>query len=41
APADYAELASGWLDRRVRIIGGCCGTTPDHLLALRQMLDRD
>lgn len=24
---------------KVRIIGGCCGTTPDHIHALRQVLD--
>ena len=26
--ADYARLA---LDAGARIIGGCCGTTPEHL----------
>ncbi len=24
---------------RVRIVGGCCGTTPDHIAALRAVLD--
>jgi 5-methyltetrahydrofolate--homocysteine methyltransferase len=34
--ADYARLAR---DVGARIIGGCCGTTPDHLLAMRNALD--
>ncbi len=38
-PAVYAELAAGWADRGARLIGGCCGTTPAHIAALRRMLD--
>lgn len=34
--ADYARLA---LDAGARIIGGCCGTSPEHLAAMRQALD--
>jgi 5-methyltetrahydrofolate--homocysteine methyltransferase len=34
--ADYAVLAR---DAGVRIIGGCCGTTPDHLRAMRAALE--
>jgi 5-methyltetrahydrofolate--homocysteine methyltransferase len=34
--ADYACLAR---DAGARIIGGCCGTTPDHLAAMRAALD--
>ena len=34
--ADYACLAR---DLGVRIIGGCCGTMPDHLRAMREALD--
>ncbi|WP_299621984.1 betaine--homocysteine S-methyltransferase [Pelagibius sp.] len=34
--ADYARLA---LDAGVRIIGGCCGTTPDHIRAMRAALE--
>jgi 5-methyltetrahydrofolate--homocysteine methyltransferase len=32
----YARLA---LDAGARILGGCCGTTPAHLAAMRQALD--
>jgi methionine synthase I (cobalamin-dependent) len=34
--AEYARLA---VDAGARIIGGCCGTTPAHLLAMRRALD--
>src|SRR5690606_7106731 len=34
--ADYARLA---LDAGVRIIGGCCGTTPEHVRAMRTALE--
>ena len=34
--ADYATLA---IDAGARIVGGCCGTTPAHVAAMRQALD--
>lgn len=34
--ADYARLAR---DVGARIIGGCCGTTTEHLVAMRKALD--
>ncbi|MBI2719632.1 MAG: betaine--homocysteine S-methyltransferase [Rhizobiales bacterium] len=34
--ADYARIA---LDAGARIIGGCCGTSPEHLVAMRQSLE--
>ncbi len=34
--AEYAVLAR---DAGVRIIGGCCGTTPEHLRAMRDALE--
>ncbi|HMB74841.1 MAG TPA: homocysteine S-methyltransferase family protein, partial [Kiloniellaceae bacterium] len=33
--ADYARLA---LDSGARIVGGCCGTTPDHIRAMRSAM---
>ncbi|MDK3018506.1 betaine--homocysteine S-methyltransferase [Pseudodonghicola flavimaris] len=33
---DYAAMAR---DAGARIIGGCCGTTPDHLRMMREALD--
>ncbi|MBS0398306.1 MAG: betaine--homocysteine S-methyltransferase [Proteobacteria bacterium] len=32
----YAELA---IDAGARIIGGCCGTTPEHLASMRRAID--
>ena len=34
--ADYARIA---LDAGARIIGGCCGTSPEHLAAMRKSLE--
>lgn len=34
--ADYAQLAR---DCGAKIIGGCCGTTPEHLVAMREALE--
>ena len=34
-PARYAEHGREWLEMGAQIIGGCCGTTPDHIAALR------
>ena len=34
--ADYARMA---LDAGARIIGGCCGTTPEHLKSMRAALE--
>jgi 5-methyltetrahydrofolate--homocysteine methyltransferase len=39
APADLATLVPLLLESGVRIIGGCCGTTPAHLAAMRAALD--
>jgi S-methylmethionine-dependent homocysteine/selenocysteine methylase len=33
-PDDLATAARGWVDRGVRMIGGCCGLGPDHVKAL-------
>ncbi len=38
-PADFAEEAADWLGAGASMIGGCCGTGPDHTLALRRLLD--
>jgi homocysteine S-methyltransferase len=37
-PGDLARLAAGWRDAGVRIIGGCCGTRPEHIAAIRAAL---
>lgn len=35
----YAEAAAQWLDQGARVIGGCCGTHPEHTRALRRLID--
>ncbi len=37
-PADYAKAAARWLAQGARIVGGCCGTTAEHVAALRALL---
>lgn len=39
-PLPLAERLLPWLDRGARFIGGCCGTTPRHIEALRQTIER-
>ena len=34
--ADYARIA---LDAGAKIIGGCCGTSPEHLASMRKSLE--
>ncbi len=38
-PQFMAEKARELVEMGVAIIGGCCGTTPEHIQALRQMID--
>ena len=41
-PADMVRQMQVYLDEQlVNMIGGCCGTTPEHIAAMRQMLDAD
>jgi 5-methyltetrahydrofolate--homocysteine methyltransferase len=38
-PEYFADNARQLIDFGVSIIGGCCGTTPAHILAIRQVID--
>ena len=38
-PAFFAEQARELAAMGVSVIGGCCGTTPDHIAAVRAMVD--
>ena len=40
-PEFMAALAGEWLAAGVAVIGGCCGTTPDHTGAMRRALDEE
>jgi homocysteine S-methyltransferase len=37
-PIDLARRASEWVERGARLVGGCCGTSPDHIRALRDAM---
>jgi homocysteine S-methyltransferase len=37
-PLEYADDARAWRDAGARIVGGCCGTTPEHVAALAAAL---
>jgi len=38
SPAEFAEHCRGWVDNGVQIIGGCCGTTIEHIQAMVDQL---
>jgi S-methylmethionine-dependent homocysteine/selenocysteine methylase len=35
----YAEHAAEWIALGARVVGGCCGTHPEHTAALRHLID--
>ncbi len=39
-PAQMAPFVEPLLEAGVSILGGCCGTTPEHIAALRREVDR-
>jgi methionine synthase / methylenetetrahydrofolate reductase (NADH) len=40
SPAYMAEYAERMLDAGARLVGGCCGTTPAHVRAMREAVNR-
>ncbi len=39
-PEYFAEYARKYVDAGVSVVGGCCGTTPDHIRAISQAVKR-
>jgi 5-methyltetrahydrofolate--homocysteine methyltransferase len=37
-PEEFAGGLQKWIDNGARMIGGCCGTSPDHIRAIKQRL---
>jgi S-methylmethionine-dependent homocysteine/selenocysteine methylase/SAM-dependent methyltransferase len=37
-PEEYAELALAWRAEGAQIVGGCCGTSPQHVAAAKRAL---
>src|SRR5919108_584685 len=40
SPAYMADYAGRMVEAGARLVGGCCGTTPAHVAAMRETLDR-
>ena len=40
SPAYMADYAARMVSAGARMVGGCCGTTPQHIRAMREALDR-
>ena len=40
SPAYMADYAARMITAGARMVGGCCGTTPQHIRAMREALDR-
>jgi methionine synthase / methylenetetrahydrofolate reductase(NADPH) len=40
SPSYMAEYAGRMVEAGARLVGGCCGTTPQHIAAMREVLDR-
>ena len=38
SPDQMAETVSKWIESGARIIGGCCGTSPEHLRAIAKVV---
>lgn len=39
-PEEMAEATAQFIQMGVRMVGGCCGTTPDHIAAIRRAVDQ-
>jgi S-methylmethionine-dependent homocysteine/selenocysteine methylase len=39
-PTQLAELAHQWIDLGAQIVGGCCATGPEHIMAMKVIVDR-
>ncbi len=40
SPRFMSEKVRELVEMKVKIIGGCCGTTPDHIRAFRKVIDK-
>jgi len=41
SPVEFAQICELWLGHKVKIIGGCCGTSPDHIAALHSSIRKE
>jgi methionine synthase / methylenetetrahydrofolate reductase(NADPH) len=40
-PDYFGEVVQRFLAAGARVVGGCCGTTPEHIAQMRQAMDRE
>ncbi len=40
-PEYFGEYALAFCEAGAKLVGGCCGTTPEHIAAMRRALDRE
>lgn len=40
-PEEYGHLARKWVQQGAHVVGGCCGTTPEHIAAVARTLTSD
>jgi S-methylmethionine-dependent homocysteine/selenocysteine methylase len=38
-PLHYLNFVTDWLGRGATIVGGCCGIGPEHIAAIRGLVD--
>ncbi len=39
SPEEFSQWTQRFLDAGVTIVGGCCGTTPEHIAAIRSLIN--
>ena len=40
SPSRLAEFAHEWIEMGAQIVGGCCATGPEHIMAMKVVVDR-
>jgi 5-methyltetrahydrofolate--homocysteine methyltransferase len=40
SPEEFAEYVPKFLNNGIGILGGCCGSTPEHIALMRQQIDK-
>jgi 5-methyltetrahydrofolate--homocysteine methyltransferase len=40
SPEDFAAKVGDLIEAGAKILGGCCGTTPEHIQAMRDEVDK-
>jgi 5-methyltetrahydrofolate--homocysteine methyltransferase len=40
SPTQLAQYAEEWIEIGAQIVGGCCATGPEHIMAMKPVVDR-